>query len=129
MDYINYNYAFNPSFTIEKESYFRNIRLLSTIYDVLCYYNVSSKCKGYMFIVDAICIIYDMKRLDVCLEKEVYRLIAKKYGAGGIYIVEQSIRYALKSVDRSKLLMTKITNKAFLIMAVCEVSERMHKEC
>ena len=129
MEYGNYNFAFNPSVDTEKDDYQRNMKLLTAIYDVLNEYSISVKYKGYTFIKEAICIITDLRRMDVCLEKEVYPLIAKKYDAGGTYTVEHGIRNAISSAYcRSDSLMTKPTNKTFLLMAAQEVSNRLLKE-
>lgn len=122
-------FAFNPSVITNKGDYLRSMRLITVIYDVLNEYNISVKCKGYTYMKDAICIITDLRRMDVCLEKEVYRLIADKYETGGTYNVEHSIRNALNSAYcRSGFFMNKPTNKTFLLMAVQEVSARLLKE-
>ena len=129
MEYGNYYFAFNPIIESDKDNYQRNARLLTAIYDVLNKYSISVKCKGYTFIKDAICIITDLRRMDVCLEKEVYPLIADKYDTGGTYTVEHGIRNAISSAYcRSDFLKTKPTNKTFLLMAAQEVSDRLLKE-
>ena len=129
MYYGNYFFAFNPSAENEKKMYERNIRLLETIYNVLNEYNINVKCKGYTFMKDAICIITDLKRLDICLEKEVYPLIAKKYAITGTDTVEHGIRNALKSAElKTDLLLPRLTNKLFLLMAAQEVNTRLLKE-
>lgn len=129
MNYGNYYYAFNPNADNDKEFYVRNIRLLNAIYEVLNEYDINVKCKGYAFMKDAICIIADLRRMDICLEKEVYPLIADKYDAAGTYTVEHNIRNALNSAYlRSGYFMTKPTNKLFLLMAAQEVSDRLLKE-
>ncbi len=130
MEYGNYYFAFNPSVDVYKDDYLRSIKLLTAIYEVLNEYNISVKYKGYMFIKDAICIITDLRRTDVCLEKEVYPLIAKKYDAGGTYTVEHGIRNAISSAYcGSDYFMTKPTNKTFLLMAAQEVNGRLLKKC
>jgi len=129
MNYGNYFFAFDPSADNEKIMYERYIRLLETIYNVLNEYNINVKCKGYTFMKDAICIITDLKRMDICLEKEVYPLIAKKYAAAGTDTIEHGIRNALKTAEfKTDLLMPRPTNKLFLLMAAQEVSERLLKE-
>lgn len=129
MNYMNYYFAFNPSVFNDKDSYLRNIRFLNTVNDVLSEYNINVKCKGYSFIKDAICIITDLSRMDICLEKEVYPLIAEKYDAVGTYTVEHSIRNALNTAYLTNgYFITKPTNKAFLLMAAQEVSDRLLKE-
>ena len=129
MNYGNYFFAFDPSADNEKIMYERYIRLLETIYNVLNEYNINVKCKGYTFMKDAICIITDLKRMDICLEKEVYPLIAKKYAAAGTDTIEHGIRNALNTAEfKTDLLMPRPTNKLFLLMAVQEVNTRLLKE-
>lgn len=129
MNFGIYSFAFNPSAEIEKKIYEKNIRLLETIYNVLNEYNINIKCKGYTFMKDAICIITDLERMDICLEKEVYPLIAKKYAVSGTDTVEHDIRNALKSAEfKTDLLMPRPTNKLFLLMAAQEVNARLLKE-
>ena len=122
-------FAFDPNLEPDKDYYVRTIRLISTIYEVLNDYNINTKCKGYTFMKDAICIITDLQRMDICLAKEVYPLIADKYDAGGIYTVEHGIRNALNAAYlTSGYFISKPTNKTFLLMAAQEVSERLLKE-
>ena len=137
MEYGNYFYAFNPSVTTEKDQYLRSIRLINAIYDVLNEMNINIKSKGYTFMKDAICIITDLKRMDVCLSKEVYPLIADKYHLSGTYIIEHAICNAIKSAyratckgtdDGSPVPDTPSTNKPFLLMATQEVSSRLLKD-
>jgi len=129
LNYGNYYFAFNPSIDTEKDRYVRNMMLLKTVYDVLNDYNINVKCKGYTFMKDAICIITDLRRMDICFEKEVYPLIAKKYDTGGTYAVEHGIRNALNAAYlKSGYFTEKPTNKAFILMAVQEVSDRLLKE-
>ena len=129
MNFGNYFLAFNPSAENEKTIYERNIRLTETIYNVLNDYNINVKCKGYTFMKDAICIITDLKRLDICLEKEVYPLIAKKYDLAGTDTIEHDIRNALKTAEfKSDILMPRPTNKLFLLTAAQKVSSRLGKE-
>lgn len=129
MEYGNYYYAFNPSVSIDKDNYQRSMKLIAVIYDVLNEYDISVKCKGYTYMKDAICIITDLRRMDVCFEKEVYSLIADKYDTGGTYAIEHNIRNALNSAYcRSEFFTVKPTNKTFLLMAVQEVSDRLLKE-
>lgn len=129
MNNSDFYFAFNPSVYIDKKTYLWNMRLLNTVYEVLNEYNINMKCKGYTFMKDAICIIADLRRLDICLEKEVYPLIAEKYNIIGTYTVEHSIRNALNTAYLTTgFFMTKPTNKAFLLMAAQEVSDRLFKE-
>ena len=124
-----YFFAFDPNLEPDKEYYIRTIRLIRTIYDVLNEYNISKKCKGYTGMKDAICIIVDLRRLDICLSKEVCPLIAEKYDAGGIYTVEHGIRNALKSAYMSsEHFDAKPTNKTFLLTVAEEVSDRLLKD-
>lgn len=136
----NYFYAFNPTQSTDKDMYQRNIKLLSTITDLLDENGINIKSQGYTFLKDAICIIIDRRCLDVCLIKEVYPYIAEKHRVKSKSKVEHSIRNALDSAykrcrneypDRDCILNTferKPTNKKFLLVAVQEVSNRLLKE-
>ena len=138
MEYGNYFYAFNPSVNADKENYLRSMRLIGTAYDVLNERNVSVKAKGYTFMKDAICIITDLKRMDICLSKEVYPLIAEKYETDSINTIEHSIRNAIRSAYRRSVKLcgkndpkdmpAEFKNKAFLLSAAQEVSRRLLKE-
>lgn len=136
----NYFYAFNPAKSTDKELYQRNIKLLSTINEVLDENCINIKSEGYTFLKDAICIITDRRCLDVCMVKEVYPYIAEKYMGKSVSKVEHSIRNALASAykrcrkkypERDCILNSfdeKPTNKKFLLRAVQEVSNRLLKE-
>jgi len=137
MNYGNYFYAFDPNNAADKDEYKKNILLISTIRDVLNEYRINVKSKGYMFMQDAICIITDLQRMDICFEKEVYPLIAKKYDAGGSYAIEHGIRNAINkaydtftntSPESSGIFDMKPTNKTFLLMATQGVGSRLLKE-
>ena len=95
MNYGNYFFAFDPSADNEKIMYERYIRLLETIYNVLNEYNINVKCKGYTFMKDAICIITDLKRMDICLEKDKI-LSGEKAGPG---IVEKILLVQFPGLD------------------------------
>ena len=136
----NYFYAFNPAQTTDKDMYQRNIRLLSTIIEVLDENCINIKSQGYTFLKDAICIITDRRCLDVCMVKEIYPYIAEKHRVKSISKVEHSIRNAIDSAykrcrnkypDRACILNSfdeKPTNKKFLLRAVQEVGDRLLKE-
>lgn len=140
MSYGSYFLAFDPSPITDKDQYYKKVKLISTIDDVLNDHRINVKTKGYSFMKDAICIITDLERMDICLNKEVYPLIAKKYEAGGSYAIEHNIRNALNSAyfsclnfpEQKTLHATcfdgKPTNKVFLLMAVQEVGSRLLKE-
>ncbi len=125
MRHGSYLLAFDPSPVTDKDLYYRKVKLISTINDVLDDHSINVKTKGYSFIRDAICIITDLERMDICLAKEVYPLIAEKYDAGGPYAIEHGIRNALKSASSFE---TKPTNKVFLLTATQEVGSRLLKE-
>lgn len=137
----NYFFAFNPSAKDDHGVYRRNMRLINTADDVLRenYFNVKSR--GFTYIRDAICIITDLRTLDVCFEKEVYPLIAEKHEIGDPMKIEHDIRNALDSAYRrycrnrgkETCVMdrfdSKPTNKPFILEAEMEVSERLLNEC
>ena len=136
----NYFYAFNPARSTDKELYMRNIKLLSTITEVLDENCINIKSLGYTYLKDAICIVTDRKCLDICMVKEIYPYIAEKHRVKNVSKVEHSIRNALDAayrVCKSKYperecilnsLDEKPTNKKFLLIAVQEVSNRLLKE-
>ena len=137
MEYGNNFYAFNPSVATDRDQYQRSMRLIKAIYDVLNEKNINIKSRGYTFMKDAICIITDLKSMDVCLSKEVYPLIADKYHLTGTYVIEHAIRNAIKSACRasekgadegSRGPDVPSTNKPFLLMATQEVSSRLLKD-
>ena len=136
----NYFYAFNPTLSTDKELYMRNMRLLSTITEVLDENCINIKSLGYTYLKDAICIVTDRRCLDVCMVKEIYPYIAEKHRVKSVSKVEHSIRNALNSAykkckskypERDCILNCfdeKPTNKKFLLRAVQEVSNRLLKE-
>ena len=136
----NYFYAFNPARSTDKELYMRNIKLLSTITEVLDENCINIKSLGYTYLKDAICIVTDRKCLDVCMVKEIYPYIAEKHRVKSVSKVEHSIRNALgaayrvcksKYPERDCILNSfdeKPTNKKFLLIAVQEVSNRLLNE-
>ena len=136
----NYFFAFNPSQETDREMYGKNIRLLSTINEILDENCISIKNQGYTYLRDAICIITDIKSLDVCMVKEVYPYIAEKHRLKSKHQVEHSIRNALDSAykrcksnypDRNCILNSfenKPTNKQFLLRAVQEAGNRLLEE-
>jgi len=136
----NYFYAFSPAQNTDRETYHKNIRLLSTISEVLDENCINIKSFGYTYIRDAICIIIDRKSLDVCLVSEIYPYIAEKHRIKKASKVEHSIRNTLNAAykkcrtdfpDRDCIINSfdeKPTNKKFLLRAVQEVSNRLLKE-
>lgn len=136
----NYFYAFNPTIRTNTDRYQRDIRLISTIDEVLNENCINIKSHGYTFIRDAICLIIDRRSLDVCLVKEIYPYIKEKNGAKNLSKVEHSIRNSLSSAykkckndhpERDCIMNSfgrKPTNKQFLLKAVQEVSNRLLKE-
>ncbi len=136
----NYFYAFNPSKNIDKVLYQKNIKLLSTINEILDENCINIKSQGYTYLKDAICIITDKKTLDVCMVKEIYPYIAEKHRIKSKSKVEHSIRNSLDSAYKKckneyperdcimNCFEEKPTNKKFLLKAVQEVSDRLLKE-
>ena len=136
----NYFYAFNPAQTTDKDTYVRNIKLISTITEILDENCINIKSQGYTYLKDAICIITDRRSLDVCMVKDVYPYIRDKHRLKSGYKVEHSIRNALDSAYKNcrsmyperecimNSLEDKVTNKKFILKAVQEVSSRLLKE-
>lgn len=136
----NYFFAFNPAKKADRDMYGKNIRLLSTINEILDENCVSIKCQGYTYLRDAICIITDIKSLDVCMAKEVYPYIAEKHRLKSKQQVEHGIRNALNAAykrcknvypEKDCILNSfdnKPTNKQFLLSAVQEAGNRLLKE-
>ncbi len=136
----NYFYAFNPAIETDRDQYKRNIRLLSTISEVLDENCINIKCQGYTFIKDAICIITDRRSLDVCMAKEIYPYIAEKHRVKNTSIVEHSIRNSIDAAFRKCTSMyperdcilngfdEKPTSKKFILRVTKEVSRRLLKE-
>ncbi|MBQ6440723.1 MAG: hypothetical protein IJJ06_11520 [Mogibacterium sp.] len=136
----NYFYAFNPAETTDNDTFKRNIKLLSTITELLDENCINIKSLGYTYLKDALCIITDRKRLDLCMVKEVYPYIAEKHSVKKVSKIEHSIRNALEAAYRRckskyperdcimNCFEEKPTNKMFLLRAVQEVSSRLLKE-
>lgn len=133
-------YSFNPSSKHDGDTYTGRIRFIDNIHDVLCESRINTRAKGYVYMKDAICLINDHNSHDVCLSKEIYPYIAKKYRAGNIMRIEHSIRNAINSAyerrPASELSLNSVLDcfgrrpsvKEFLICAAHEVSCRMQKE-
>ena len=136
----NYFFAFNPAQTTDKDMYQRNIKLMSTITEVLDENCINIKSQGYTYLRDAICIVIDRKCLDVCMLKDIYPYIAEKHRVKSVSKIEHSIRNALDAAykrckndhpEKDCILNSfggKPTNKKFLLRAVQEVSNRLLKE-
>lgn len=137
----NYFFVFDPSNVVDPGIYKRSMRLISTVDDVLRENYFSVKSRGFTYVRDAICIITDLRTMDVCFEKEVYPLIAKKHAMDDPLRIEHDIRNALNSAYRrysmdkghAECLMDRFnekpTNKPFILEAEIEVSNRLLKEC
>ena len=119
--------AFDPSGM--RVEYSRYVVLINTIYSIFNDSGINVKSRGYTFLKDAVCIVVDLGSMDVCLTKDVYPLIAKKYGAKELYTIEHNIRNAIDSAfispGRQKLTKNNImsgfesrpTNKEFILAA------------
>lgn len=135
----NCSYAFDPSAAIDKLYYQRNIRLMSIINDLLHENMINIKSQGYTYLRDALCIIYDLERLDVCLGKEVYPLIAEKYRVDNKNNIEHCIRnsvdsayklYRAKNCDHPCIMKDfeqRPSNKHFILNAALNIRETMLK--
>lgn len=119
--------AFDPSGI--RADYSRYVVLINTIYSILNDSGISVKSRGYTFLKDAVCIVVDLGSMDVCLTKDVYPLIAKKYGAKALYTIEHNIRNSIDtayiSPEKQKLTKKNImlgfesrpSNKEFILAA------------
>lgn len=132
--------AFNPNLNPAKEAYYGSINLIRSIYDVLNDCNININSHGYTYIKDAVCIIVDLRTLDVCLAKEVYPYIAFKYKLKDISVIEHDIRNSIDAAykasqntcrGRSGLMKyydSRPTNKTFILDTVQKVAERLFEE-
>lgn len=93
-------YIFDPSVRIDKDRYKWNIRFIRMIHEMLRNNHVKIKTRGFAFMIDAICIIHDHMTSDICMNTDVYPLIAEKYGIESIEKVEHNIRNAINSAFR-----------------------------
>ena len=112
-------------------------KLHEIIHEVLFECCINIKSKGYTYIRDAILLIIELDRLDLCLNKEVYPRISDKRNAGGISVVEHNIRNAIRSAYHScsryrrcdshlmSRFAAKPSNKEFLLHITLEVERRM----
>ena len=136
----NFYFAFDPRLQQNSEYYGRNMQLLKNINNMLNSCGVNIKSRGYSYLTDALCIVYDHKSLDICLEKEVYSLISDNYRLDGTSNVEHNIRNCIKSAyERSSVngsdhnLMAEIfgtrpSNKVFIMRLGQLLMEQMAKE-
>lgn len=126
--------AFDPVPATERAQYKRKMRLLTGIEGLLDKCCINVKSRGYTFLVDAICIIIDLKTLDVCLVSDVYPYIADKYNVKNLDTIEHSIRNCIKDGyerytdgrsddDLPEIYRNKPTNKKFLLYIAKEVSK------
>ena len=99
----NYFYAFSPVIYPEKDAYSMNVRLIHAIYEVLDDYGINKSSHGYTYIIDAVCIVIDLRTLDVCLINDVYPRIAFKYRLRDISSVEHDIRNSIKAAYNASL--------------------------
>lgn len=132
-------FAFDPA-GINDKDYYRKIVLINCIYRVLNESGINVKSHGYTYLKDAICIVIDMKSMDVCLSKDVYPLIRKKNGSKANYTVEHNIRNSLDSAYRFKARQgtgdenimrcfeRRPSNKVFILKAVQKVQDMMAEE-
>lgn len=100
---LNNNYIYNsfdPTVRIDKERYRWNIRFIRMIHENLRNNHVNIRTKGFTFMVDAICIINDHRTSDICMNTDVYPLIAEKHGIENFENVEHNIRNAINSAFR-----------------------------
>lgn len=131
-------YGFNPAEKVDSETYKKNIAFIKAVTKVLEEFDINKRNNGYAYIIDAVMLIIDQKRLDIRLGDNVYPYIKSKYSLNSIAIVEHNIRNAIKSaynrslkgktVSRMNKYDYKPTNKEFLITVTHDVCNRMYKE-
>jgi len=139
-NYITENnccFAFNPVIQPDRGIYEKNICLLKGIYEMLNCCDINIKSRGYSYLTDALCIVYDHKSLDLCLEKEVYRLISDKHRLESADRVEHSIRNSInaaysrsvKKTDGQNLMTdtfdARPSNKTFIMKMAQLLMEQM----
>lgn len=132
-------YAFDPR-GVDDGEYYKNILLINCIYSVLDDSGINVKSRGYTYIKDAVCIVIDLNSLDICLTKDVYPLIAKKYKTKALYSIEHNMRNAIESAyfsvarqkpsDRNimRCFDTKPSNKEFILKAAQKVQDLLAEE-
>ncbi len=128
---------FDPMGGTDPEQYKHNLRLNSIIQSVLDECSISVKRRGYSYIKYAIRLITDMRTYDVRMDKDIYPLIAEKFGVKGTDSIEHDIRNAIDAAyklhmsreERSASPMdrfsSKPTPKPFLLYITQEVNSRM----
>lgn len=132
-------YAFDPG-RMNDTDYYKYIVLINSIYSILNDSGISVKSHGYTYIKDAVCIVIDLNSLDICLTKDVYPLIAKKYKVKALYSIEHNIRNAIESAYFSPVRQrpsgrnimrcfdTKPSNKEFILKAAQKVQDLLAEE-
>jgi len=133
-------YAFDPSGREDKEAYHHNMKLMTTIHDILNECSVNIKSRGYTYIKDALCIIIDHGTLDICLSTDIYPHIAKKHNISVMNRIEHNIRNSIdaayrlhmKNEEKRSAFMdrfdSKPTVKEFLLHLKDEVDRRLYSE-
>lgn len=136
----NIFFAFNPELKRDRDFYRSNMELIKDINFFLDENCFSVKYHGFSFIRDSLCIVADYESLDICLTKDVYPYIAKKYENMNVSKVEHCIRNAISNAydtvktkypDRDCLMNSfdeKPTTKKFLLRAVQEIESRLFEE-
>jgi hypothetical protein len=130
-------YTFDPAARIDKDRYIWNIRFIRMTHEMLRSNHVNIKTRGFTFMIDAICIIHDHRTSDICMNTDVYPLIAEKHGIESIEKVEHNIRNAIKSAFNFRtelgdqiespmdVFHQRPTPKAFLLHLTHEIQTRM----
>ena len=131
-------YGINPAEKVDPDTYRKNIAFINAITKVLEEFDINKKNNGYAYIIDAVMLIIDQKRLDIRLGDNVYPYIKRKYNLNSVAVVEHNIRNAIKSaynrslkgisVSRMNRYGYKPTNKEFLITVTHEVCNMMYND-
>ena len=136
----HFTHAFSPVKDVDESEYYRNIRLISNIHDILNESDINVKSRGYTYMKDAICIIVDHANMDICLCTDIYPYIAQKHGIKNYKLVEHNIRNALNAAYKAfqkkggnpssafSKFGKRLTNKAFLLYATQEIHSRLCSE-
>ena len=133
-----YPHVFNPNPIMDKAKLTENIHTVMCIHNILGEHGINIKSKGYSYILDAVCLMCDFGSTDICLDKEVYPIIAKKYKIKGTGLIEHNIRNAIGAAYNNKSnsnqknevwgFDTKPGNKLFLLHVMTKVNEMILQE-
>ena len=109
-----------------------------TIRNVLGEFGIHTCNKGYVLMIEAVKIIYDLNTIDISFSNDIYPYIALKYGLSGQKAVGHSIRNAIKAAyrdhqrqpgcNRMSIFGYRPANKEFVLYVADEVWKRMSEQ-